>query len=140
MTCKCLSLKAELGNLDKAIDFVSSCAEAVGIDAGRQVGLSVALEEAFVNVCNYAYPDAEGDIELFCNVAGDDFILEISDNGVPFDLLSLAEPDTSASIEDREIGGLGIFLLRKFTDNVSYRRENGRNKLTLLLHCSKDLP
>lgn len=138
MMRKCLCLKAELGNLDQATDFVARCAEEVGVAAGRQVGLSVALEEAFVNVCNYAYPDAPGDIELLCSFVGNDFVLEISDQGVPFDLLSLAEPDTTAAIEDREIGGLGIFLLRKFTDEVSYRRENGCNKLTLLLRCTTD--
>lgn len=138
MTHKCLRVKAELVNLDQAIEFVAGCAEETGVDAGRQIGLSIALEEAFVNVCNYAYPDDPGEVELSCTAAGNDFVIEISDQGVPFDLLSLAEPDTTVSIEDREVGGLGIFLLRKFTDEVSYQHVDGCNRLKMILHCNKD--
>jgi len=135
---KSLCIKAELSKLDQATDFVSGCAEELGVAPARIMGLTVALEEAFVNICNYAYPEKSGDVELTCSVAGEYFALEISDHGVPFDLLSLAEPDTSASIEDRDVGGLGILLLRKFTDDVSYCREKDCNKLTIRIHLNKE--
>ncbi len=63
---------------------------------------------------------------------GDAMVLEISDSGSPFDVLSLADPDTTSDIMERHIGGLGIHFIRKLSDNVSYRRENGRNILRLV--------
>jgi anti-sigma regulatory factor (Ser/Thr protein kinase) len=127
-------MKAELANLDQAITFLEKSAGASGVLPERIAGLSVALEEAFVNICNYAYPEGSGDINLTCSMVDDDFVLEIIDQGIPFDLLSLAEPDITADIDDRAIGGLGIYLLKKFSDDVTYRREAGCNKLRLLVH------
>ena len=133
MDRKCLNIKAELGNLEKATGFVESCAEEAGVAATRVVGLAVAFEEAFVNVCNYAYPDGGGEIDLTCSADGAAFMLEIADRGIPFDLLSLEEPDITAGIEDRHVGGLGVFLLKKFTDDVTYCRTDDSNRLTLFI-------
>ena len=70
--------------------------------------------------------------------AGGSFVVEIADSGIPFDVLSLPDPDTTAGIMDREIGGLGVYFIRKMTDEVSYRREEGRNILRVVLHTDKD--
>ena len=69
---------------------------------------------------------------------GRDFVVEIADSGIPFDILSLPDPDTTAEIMDREIGGLGVYFIRKMTDEVSYRRLDGRNILRVVLHTQKD--
>ena len=64
--------------------------------------------------------------------------MEITDQGMPFDVLSLPDPDTTPDIMERKIGGLGVYFIRKLTDEVSYRREDGRNILRLLLRRPKD--
>lgn len=129
-----LTLPSAVGNLDAALRFVEECAETAGVVTARIVGLTVAVEEAFVNVCNYAYTDTEGTILLTCGMTTDGFVVEVSDEGTAFDVLSLADPDTTQGLDEREVGGLGIYLIRQFTDEVTYRREEGRNILRLLLH------
>ena len=129
---------ANLENLDAMVGFVEECADRCGLDPTRKFGLLVAIEEAFVNVCHYAYPAGEGDVELVCGCGGEGFVVEIADSGIPFDILSLPDPDTTAEIMDREIGGLGVYFIRKMTDEVSYRRADGRNILRVVLRAKKD--
>ncbi len=138
MATKTLIRAAEVGNLEEVIGFVEECADRCGLDAQRKFGLLVAIEEAFVNVCHYAYPDGAGNVELACGCEGESFMVELADDGIAFDILSLPDPDTTAGIMDREIGGLGVHFIRKLTDDVSYRREAGRNILRLVLRAHKD--
>ena len=128
---------ANLEYLEEVTGFVEGCAERCGLDPKRVFGLLVAIEEAFVNVCHYAYPGGEGDVELVCGCEGNNFAVEIADGGIPFDVLSLPDPDTTAAIMDREIGGLGVYFIRKMTDEASYRRLDGRNILRVVLHTDK---
>jgi len=122
---------ASVGNLFLVTEFVEECADRFGLETKRKFGLLVAVEEAFVNICSYAYPDREGEAELSCAVGGDAFVLEIADRGAPFDVLSLPDPDTTLGIMEREIGGLGVHFIRSLSDSVSYRREDGRNVLRM---------
>jgi len=128
---------AAVENLEAVIGFIEECADRCCLDTKKKFGLLVAVEEAFVNVCHYAYPNGSGDIELSCDCKGDTFTVEIADRGMPFDVLSLPDPDTTADIMDREIGGLGVYFIRKMTDEVSYRREDGRNILRMVMRNSK---
>ena len=99
-----------------------------------RTALCVAVEEVFVNVARYAYGDNDGDVKLSispCEAEGT-VIFRISDNGVPFDPLKKPDPDITLSAEEREIGGLGIFITKKTMDNVSYAYENGENILTMI--------
>lgn len=129
---------AKVEHLAEVTEFVEECADRFGLDAKKKFGLLVAVEEAFVNICSYAYPDGEGEAECSCGTDGDTFVLEIADKGKAFDVLSLPDPDTTLDIMDREIGGLGVYFIRKLTDDVSYRRENGRNVLRMALQRSQD--
>ena len=99
-----------------------------------QNAVCVALEEVFVNVAHYAYPDSEGDVE--CSIGYDEdsrsITFRMADKGVPFDPLKKPDPDITLSAEDREIGGLGIFIAKKTMDTVSYAYENGENILTMI--------
>jgi anti-sigma regulatory factor (Ser/Thr protein kinase) len=124
---------ATLEKLNELTEFVEECADRFGLDTKKKFGLLVAVEEAFVNICSYAYPDGVGEAEISCAAEGDAFVFEISDSGSPFDVLSLPDPDTTLDIMDREIGGLGVYFIRRLTDDVSYRRENGRNILRMVL-------
>jgi len=132
MQCDRKRYDARVENLGAANEFVEGCAERFGLDPQKKFGLRLALEEAFVNICHYAYPNKTGDAEISCMAAGTDFTLEIADSGSPFDVLSLPEPDTSSPIMERRIGGLGIHFIRTLSDSVSYRRENDRNILRMV--------
>jgi len=129
-----MTYAACIDNLDKVIGFVERCADRFGLDGIRKFEVRVAVEEAFVNVCHYAYPGGEGKAELACGGEGDVFVVEITDNGVPFNVLSLPDPNTSADIMERKIGGVGVYLIRRLTDDVSYQRKEGRNILRMVLH------
>ncbi len=135
---KCIAAKIE--NLNGANDFVEEYADLFGLPAKKKFGLLLALEEAFVNICGYAYPDGEGEVELSCAGNDDVLTLEIADRGKPFDVLSLPDPDLTLDIMDRPIGGLGIYFIRTLSDSVSYRRENERNILRIEFKRSQENP
>ncbi len=122
---------ARVENLTEASGFVEECADRFGLDAGKKFGLLLALEEAFVNICSYAYPHGEGAAQITCTGDGDLFVLEITDRGAPVDLLSLPDPDLTSDLMERRIGGLGIHFIRTLSDSVDYRREDKRNILRM---------
>ncbi|MDK9717621.1 MAG: ATP-binding protein [Trichlorobacter sp.] len=140
MTFDTLKCSATLENLNQAIEFVEEAADRFQLATKKKFGLLVAVEEAFVNVCHYAYPDTEGVVSIACGADSETFVVEITDSGAPFDLLSLPEPDTTADIMDRQIGGLGVHFIRTLTDQVSYRREEGNNILEMILHKTEGTP
>ncbi len=125
---------ASIENLPKAIAFVLSCSGECGFSGKRMTDIHLVVEEAVVNIVNYAYGDAKGDFEIECSCphAGS-LIIEISDKGTPFNIFSLPEPDMNADIAERRIGGLGIHLIKNLTDKVDYRYEDNKNILTLTI-------
>ncbi len=127
---------AKIENLTPANEFVGACADRFGLGSRKKFELLLSFEEAFVNVCSYAYPGSSGYVELSCKDNGDSLVLEIEDSGLPFDVLSLPDPDTTSDIENRQIGGLGIHFIRKLSDSVSYRRENDKNILQMTFRRS----
>jgi len=135
MDADTLTRPARVENLDEVTGFIEGCADRCGLDPQKKFGLLLAIEEAFVNVCHYAYPDdSRGEVELTCHCTGDSLAVEITDKGRPFDVLSLPDPDTKGAILEREIGGLGVYFIRKMTDAVTYRRQDGRNILRVVVH------
>ena len=132
MTFDTLRCVATLENLNQVIEFVEEAADRFELAPKKKFGLLVAVEEAFVNVCHYAYPETEGDVSIACGTDNEAFVVEIADSGAPFDILSLPEPDTTSDIMDRQIGGLGVHFIRTLTDQVSYRRANGQNILKMV--------
>jgi anti-sigma regulatory factor (Ser/Thr protein kinase) len=129
-----IKLPAKLENLGSLLQSIMSTAGQEGFSGPKLNHIEITAEEAIVNVFNYAYPEGNGDVEVRCKEDDDSFIIEIVDSGVPFDVTSLAEPDTTATLSEREIGGLGIFFMKKMMDDVRYSRENGRNVLCLVLN------
>lgn len=122
---------ARLEQLASATAFIEGQAAQAGLPPERTPGLLVSLEEAFVNICHYAYPKGDGTVTITCETIDHRLVIEIVDQGVPFDLLSLPEPDITQDLMEREIGGLGVHFIRTFSDQVSYRREAGQNILRL---------
>lgn len=128
-----MKLPAKLEYLQDFMDFVSNCARDQGFNQKRINEIELATEEALVNIFNYAYPNNDGDVEIICMSNDERFIIEIRDSGVPFDVLSVKEPDFTSNLSERDIGGFGIFLIRKLIDDVQYRREGDGNILTLVV-------
>src|SRR4030042_2553288 len=131
-----IKLPAKLDNLYRFMDVVSRCAKEQGFTQKRINEIELAMEEALVNIFNYAYQDNTGDVEVICSLNNDLFIVDIIDSGIPFNVLSHKDPDLTSDISEREIGGLGVFLMKKLTDDIQYRRENDKNILSLVV--SKD--
>jgi anti-sigma regulatory factor (Ser/Thr protein kinase) len=129
-----LKLPAEISNLRKFIELVSSCAEKQGFSPERITEIEVATEEVLVNVCHYAYQDGNGDVKVSCILDDTNrFVIEIEDAGIPFDVLSIGEPDLIDDIDERKVGGLGVFIIRELVEDVQYRREDNKNILKLVI-------
>jgi len=119
--------------LPQAIAFVAEQAEQWGLHPQRLMQLQLAVEEAVVNICEYAYEVPPGEFTVRIRPESSRFVVEIVDEGVPFDPLNVKEPDLRAGVADRPIGGLGILLVRRVMDEVSYRRDGSHNILTLVI-------
>ena len=93
--------------------------------------ISLCVEELFTNVANYAYPDGDGKVNFAISCKDGEMNLRMSDNGIPFDPLKRNDPDVTLPAEEREIGGLGIFIVKKVMDEVKYEYKNGQNVLVM---------
>ena len=128
-----ITFPAKIENLISMIKFITEGAEKQGFGNKKINQVQLAAEEVLVNIINYAYPDRDGDIEINCNAKEEKGIeIEIIDSGIPFDPLSLPKPDIKIPMEDRNIGGLGIYMMRNIMDEVNYKRDQDRNILTLI--------
>ncbi len=103
------------------------------VDDGLRFKLQLSIEEAVENVVNYAYKGGIGWLEVGTSLDNNSLVLtiELRDAGVPFNPLEKADPDITLSAEEREVGGLGIFLCKKMMDSINYKYENGNNVLTM---------
>ena len=127
-----LTLQNDVQQVPQLATWVEEVCEAVGFDASTTMQMNLAIEEAVVNVMNYAYPHGTvGDI--FIEAQANDIRLKfiITDSGAPFDPTTRDDVDTTLSAEERPIGGLGIHLVRQLMDSINYERTDGKNILTL---------
>ena len=131
MTSKTFSAKIDA--LSDVLGFVDLMLEGYECPMKIQTAVCVAIEELFVNVARYAYGEGEGDVSLGIGFDKESrtVTFRMSDRGVPFDPLKKPDPDITLSAEDREIGGLGIFITKKTMDSIEYVYENGENILTM---------
>ena len=124
-----ITLEARVENLDRVLTFLDTELEELECPIKEQTMLDIALEEMFVNVAHYAYTPEVGIVNIRLEVLDDPLGVEIilTDSGVPYDPLAKADPDITLSAEEREIGGLGIYMVKKSMDEVAYKHENGQN-------------
>ena len=112
---------------------IEALAESWELSMPLTMNINLALEEAISNVIFYAFDDEkEHDIKIVLSLENKTLTIEIIDDGKPFDPTARQQPDISLPAEDRPIGGLGIFLIKKMMNNVTYTRHNNLNTLTLL--------
>ena len=113
--------------------FVDEVCEDMGCDMETTMRMNLAIEEAVVNVIDYAYPSGTvGSIDINVTIYDNHMEFVISDSGTPFDPTKKEDVDISLPVEERRIGGLGIHLVRQLMDKINYERKNGRNILTLI--------
>ena len=124
-----LNIAATIENLDDVMTFVTSILEEMSCPAKEQMTIEIAVEEMFVNVAHYAYTPKTGMVRIKCLPLDNNKAVEISfeDEGIPFDPLAKGDPDTTLSAEERPIGGLGIYMVKKSMDNVYYEYKDGKN-------------
>ncbi len=128
---KKMSFPAETGKLDDVLQFVGAELEKSRCSGRIQMQIELCVEEIFVNIANYAYAKRENDVLVTMKQEGDVLTLQFIDHGIPFDPLKQKTPDIKAAAREREIGGLGIFLVREKMDDVQYDYQNGKNILTM---------
>ena len=128
-----LTIEATPENVDKVIEFIDGMLEEYGCGVKEQMAIDVAVDELFSNIAHYAYNPETGYATVRVDVKKDPLAVEITfiDHGVPYDPLAKVDPDTTLSVDDRQIGGLGIFIVKKSMDAVNYEYKDGKNILTI---------
>ena len=128
-----LTLAATVENISVVTDFVGERLEKMNCPMKIQTQINIAIDELFGNIAHYAYNPEVGDATVRVEVTEDPLAVVITfiDNGVPYDPLAKADPDTTLSAEEREIGGLGIYMVKKSMDEITYEYKDGQNILAI---------
>ena len=127
-----ITLPSDVQTIPQLQTFVEGVGEELNIDPSMVMSLNLALEEAVVNVMNYAYPpEIGGDVTIEAEANDVRLKFTIIDSGAPFDPTAVNDADTTLSTEERPIGGLGIYLVRQIMDSINYERIDGKNILSL---------
>ena len=128
-----LKVESKLENLPVISDFIIDAVKQLGVDSATASRIQLTVDEACTNVIKHAYSEWKGFITLVLELVNNDLIIIIKDYGKPFDPSSVSPPDLEAELEERKLGGLGIHLMKKLMDEVSYNfdAEKGNNECTL---------
>ena len=128
-----LNIAATIENIEVVTDFVNEQLEALDCPMKAQVQIDVAIDELFGNIAHYAYNPEVGNATVRVEVLEDPLAVVITfiDKGVPYDPLAKADPDITLSAEERKIGGLGIFMVKKSMDEITYEYKDGQNILKI---------
>jgi sigma-B regulation protein RsbU (phosphoserine phosphatase) len=131
-TWRSITLPNDVQVVPRLTDYVDEVCETLNFDMNTTMTMNLAIEEAVVNVMNYAYPKGTmGDVNIEAESNQEWLTFIISDKGIPFDPTIKKEVDITLPAEERSIGGLGIHLVRQIMDSISYERKDGTNILTL---------
>ena len=128
-----LKLEAKTENLQDVLDFIDGALESVDCPMKIQMQIDVAVEEMYVNVAHYAYAPETGEVTITIDVESipGKAVITLTDRGVPFDPTAKEDPDVTLSAAERQIGGLGIYMVKKSMDSLEYAYENDSNIVTL---------
>ena len=129
-----LTVEATVENLPQVMGFLEQHLEEADCPLKAQMQITVAAEEIYVNIAHYAYAPGTGEATVRLEITDEPAAASITflDRGVPFDPLAKPDPDVSLSAEERGIGGLGIYMVKKSMDDVRYEYRDGQNVLTLI--------
>ena len=128
-----LTIASTVENIETVTDFVNQQLEALDCPMKAQMQIDIAIDELFGNIAHYAYNPEIGQATVRVEVIEDPLAVTITfiDNGTPYDPLAKADPDTTLSAEERDIGGLGIYMVKKSMDEIAYEYKDGQNILSI---------
>ena len=126
-----ITAKASRDESERVFDFADEVLESFNVPYKETMRIHVALDEIVSNIVNYAYED-EGTFSLSLDVEENVVTMEVRDHGFPYNPLLADEPDITAPLEERKIGGYGIFIVRQIMDDVQYAREGDENVLKMI--------
>ena len=128
-----LTIEARIDNLNQVMGFVDETLEEAMCPLKAQMQVDVAVEEIFVNVASYAYAPGVGNVTIRMEIQENPrtIVITFIDSGVPYDPLAKADPDVTLKAEERGVGGLGIFMVKKSMDDMVYEYKDGQNILSI---------
>ena len=129
-----ITMKAVIDNIPAVTEFIDAQLEAVDCPMKAQMQIDVAIDEIFSNIAHYAYPDGTGDATIrfeYDPKAGEATVC-FRDRGVPYNSLDKSDPDVTLPAVERAVGGLGIFLVKKLMDRITYDYVDGMNVLSII--------
>ena len=128
-----LTLAATVENIETVTDFVNEQLEALDCPRKAQMQIDIAIDELFGNIAHYAYASEVGSATVRVEVTERPLavIVTFIDGGVPYDPLKAADPDIALSAEERQLGGLGIYMVKKTMDEITYEYKDGKNILSI---------
>ena len=134
-----ICIKNKISELEKVAQFVEEIGEELGLSMELQMNLNLVMEEMVTNVIFYAYPqDEEADIELLAKSDGKELTFVLSDQGKEFDPTAKEDADLDVNPAERELGGMGIFIVKNIMNKVTYQRLEGKNLLTMTKGIADD--
>ena len=133
---KTIKLTAIKENFDVLLKWLNEILDLWNLNKDLINKINVCLEEIYVNIVSYAYDNQKGTAEISIAKAENEIVLTFKDEGVEYNPLQKEDPDTSLSLEERPIGGLGIYMIKNIADQIYYKRENDKNILTLIFKIS----
>lgn len=136
---KRLTVEALTENLENVLTFIDKELEGVGCSMKIQAQIDIAVEEIFVNIAHYAYEEKAGTAVVFIEITEEPLsaVITFTDSGIPYDPLKKADPDITLSAEERKIGGLGIYMVKKSMDSVDYKYKDGKNILKITKNLAR---
>ncbi len=126
-----MTIGSDIGEIPAVSAGLEEAMGVLGFSPEEILDTQLAVEEVITNVIIHGYKERGGEICLSCHITGDLAEIEVADHAPAFNPLSIPEPDIEGGLADRKIGGLGIYLVRRVMDEISYRYEDGRNILTM---------
>ena len=126
-----LTIEALVENLPVVTEFITSTLEEKNCSMKVIMQMELVIEEIFVNVASYAYRPKVGKVTICKEVTDDAITITFIDGGIDYNPLDHDDPDINAELDDRDIGGLGIFLIKRNVDEISYERKDGKNTLVI---------
>ena len=126
-----MKLPAKIDQIESVTTALVDYLNEQGVDHSHVFKVQLALEEILANIASYAYAPADGDMEIEYNIEEQTLVMTISDEGKPFNPLERDDPDITLSVDERPIGGLGLFIVKNTMDDVQYFREDNKNVLVI---------